>query len=154
MTEPEVPYRQPAERRKLGDAERRWYTKQGGAERGPYDAEAIARSVKTGMIKRTALVRAEDDNGWRPLQSVEALVAAMRGANPGAGWTLDRREVEIPVPAGTFAGGFAAGFFGGVIGLVLVRAMALGTDTKRGATTGFGVQVLLGIVWCLLVSVR
>jgi hypothetical protein len=144
MEEPGVPYRAQGERPKLTDEERRWFTKQGDVVKGPYPTDALVRSVKNGMLKRTALVRGEDEVEWRPLGEVAALTEAIRG--PRAGWTADPRDgAVIEAPPGTFAGGFAAGFFGGLIGLIVVHAVAKSAETKRGANVGFFVQLAVGI---------
>jgi hypothetical protein len=42
--------------------------------------------------------------------------------------------------------GFCAGFFGGCIGFILVRMLAKGADTKRGAAIGFGVGMAVGAI--------
>jgi hypothetical protein len=53
---------------------------------------------------------------------------------------------------GSFGLGFAAGFFGGCIGLILVRVIAKGSETKRGATIGFVVQAAIGLVLRLVLA--
>jgi len=142
-----VPYREPGVRPKLTDEERRWFTKQGDREMGPYALDALVRSVKSGMLKQSALVRAEDETEWRPLRTVDAVTEAIRGPSPG--WTKDV-GAEAPVPemftGGSFGSGFAAGFVGGLVGWILVLALAKGYETKRGASAGFALQFLLGVV--------
>jgi hypothetical protein len=147
MSEPPVPYRRPDERRSLTDAERRWFTKQGDIEKGPYATELVASSFKKGMVKRSTLVRAEDETEWRPITSVDALMAAVRGPAPRIPGTSspDPREGADPALDGNFFGGLAAGFFGGCIGLVLVLAIAKGAATRRGVIFGFVAQVFIGI---------
>lgn len=49
--------------------------------------------------------------------------------------------------------GFVAGFFGSCIGLILVLIIAKGPDTKKGAWIGFGVAVVLGIIWQIVARV-
>ncbi len=49
--------------------------------------------------------------------------------------------MQVP---GSFGLGLLAGLFGGCIGLVLVHALAKGTETKRGANIGFVIQMAIG----------
>jgi len=154
MAEPPVPYRHPDVRPPLTDAERRWYTRQGDVEKGPYTADMVALSVKRGMLKRTALVRAEDETEWRPLGSVDVLVAAVGGASVLRKGTADQREWSVPVLEGTFLGGFAAGFLGGIIGYIVVRLIAKGTETRRGLAVGFGIHAGIWIVLRAITSLH
>ena len=48
--------------------------------------------------------------------------------------------------AGSFGLGFAAGFFGGCIGYLLVRSLAKGEETKKGARIGFIVAIAISAV--------
>jgi hypothetical protein len=48
--------------------------------------------------------------------------------------------------AGSFGLGFAAGFFGGCIGYILVRALAKGEETKKGARIGFIVAIAVSAI--------
>lgn len=156
MSDPPAPYRRPDVRPPLTDAERRWFTKQGDVEKGPFTADVVAVSVKRGMLKRTSLVRAEDETGWRPLGSVDALVAALGGTSLARRGTSDAdpREWAALVDEGTFLGGFAAGFIGGIIGYLLVRRIAEGEETKRGALFGFGLQAAIWILLRVMTSMR
>jgi hypothetical protein len=72
------PYREPDERDRVPDSQRRWFIKQGELQQGPFAAAAISRSVKAGVLRRNSLVRAEDDTEWRPLGTVDALRLALR----------------------------------------------------------------------------
>ena len=141
-------YREPSPRPELPDDQRRWFTKQGDESKGPYTRDVLARSLRSGVLKRTSLVRAEGEPEWRAIYTVPALVAAASpvGTAKPAGWTPDPRDVVDPGADGSFGGGFAAGFFGGVIGLVIVRVMAKGAQTKTGATVGFAVGLFVGIL--------
>jgi hypothetical protein len=47
---------------------------------------------------------------------------------------------------GSFGLGFAAGFFGGCIGYLLVRALAKGEETKKGARIGFIAAIAVSAV--------
>jgi hypothetical protein len=148
-----VPYRAQGARPKLTDAERRWFTKQGDAVKGPYPAESLARSLKGGVLKPSSLVRAEDEVEWRPLRTVDAVMDAVRGPK-GPGWTPDPRvgaETQERF-AGNLQRGFAAGFVGGLLGLILVLLLARGHETKRGAVFGFGLQLVFGILLQLLAT--
>ena len=55
--------------------------------------------------------------------------------------------IETP---GSFPLGFLAGFFGGCIGYLLVRALAKGPATKKGAWIGFAIQAVLGVAMQLI----
>jgi hypothetical protein len=70
---PDAPYREPGEREKVPDSERRWFTRHGDSVGGPFDPAAILRSVEAGLLRSESLVRAEDDTEWRALGSVDAL---------------------------------------------------------------------------------
>jgi hypothetical protein len=155
MSEPPIPYRRPDERPALTDAERRWFTKHGDAEeKGPYAADVIVSSLKTGMLKATTLVRAEDGADWRPISSVDALMGVLRAGVPRRRDTfdIDPREEADPALGGNFLGGFAAGFFGGCIGLGLVLLIAKGAKTKRGVLYGFVTQLFVGVALRALAS--
>ncbi|MGD0526482.1 MAG: DUF4339 domain-containing protein [Polyangiaceae bacterium] len=150
MTEPAAPYREPGARAPLSDAERRWFTRKGDVEKGPYALDVLTRSIKSGVLKRTSLVRAEDETQWRPVHEVPAIMAAV---NPkvAAGWTHDARphdggDGSGEGGGGSFGLGFASGFFGGIIGFVLVRGLATGDDTKKGAAYGLGLGLIIGAV--------
>jgi hypothetical protein len=146
MDEATVPYREPGQRPKLSEAERRWFTRQGDVEKGPYAADVLARSVKSGVLKRTSLVRAEDETEWRAVHTVDVLMAEVK-APRGAGWTHDSRDAVAPEDVGSFGLGFAAGLFGGIIGLILVRLIAKGRETKNGVIAGFVTGAVLGILF-------
>ena len=151
MAEPVTVYRAPGERPRLPDSDRRWFTRQGDVEKGPYEADILARSVKSGVLKRTALVRAEDEAEWRPVHAVDVLMAAVK-APRGAGWTTDSRDGAVPEQPGSFGWGFVAGFFGGIIGLVLVRVLAKTQETKTGATAGFMVGLGMGVLYRVVLA--
>jgi hypothetical protein len=136
------PYREPGARPKLPDGDRRWFTRKDDVEQGPFTAEVLSRSLRSGLLKRTSLVRAEDETEWRPVSSVAILMAAESPVR-GAGWTPDPRDGTETGP-GSFGAGFAAGFFGGIIGFILVRWLAKGEDTKKGAAVGLGVGLVVG----------
>jgi hypothetical protein len=138
-------YREQGERPPLPIDCRRWFTKQGDAEKGPYDEDALVRAVATKLLKPTTLVRAEDETEWRPLVQVEHLRKKMtpeRTRRP-----FDPERDLHPEAHGSFGAGFAAGFFGGCIGFFLVLAMAKGEETKRGARFGFIAQIGVGALF-------
>jgi hypothetical protein len=154
---PAEPYREAATREKLPDAERRWFTRQGDEQKGPYTAEVLARSLHSGVLKRTSLVRAEDEPEWRPVHTFAALAAPLKLTDEGgvaprgaAQWSQDPRDRHDPTTEGSYRLGFVAGFLGGIIGFVLVRVIAKGDQTKRGAALGFGVSLALTAVRLLL----
>jgi hypothetical protein len=154
MNKPPIPYRRQGERPPLADTERRWFTKQGDAEKGPYAADVIVSSVKKGLLKGTTLVRAEDGSEWRPISSVDVLTGALRApiARSRDIVAPDPRETDVPFEGGHFFGGLAAGFFGGCIGLGLVLLIAKGPNTRRGVICGFVAQVLVGMMIHILRS--
>ena len=76
-----TPYRKPGERPSVPRELRRWYTKSGDVEKGPYEAAAIRTSLKEGHLRPTTLVRAEDETEWRPASEVTDIT---RGAAPRA----------------------------------------------------------------------
>jgi hypothetical protein len=84
-------------------------------------------------------------------------MAAIGGASssPRRGTSApDQREWAVPVLEGTFLGGFAAGFVGGIIGYLLVRLIAKGAETKRGALVGFSIQAGIGIMLRVMASLH
>jgi len=145
MSQPDGPYRAPGERPKLQAADRRWFTRQGSTEKGPYRASVLASSVKDGRLKETTLVRAEDGTEWRPLHQVDPIASILKEPFPGAGAApSSRRRGAAPAPEGTLGGGFAAGFFGGIIGLIIVLWVSKGPATRRGAALGLLAQFIVG----------
>jgi hypothetical protein len=141
--ETDAPYREPGERPALSDETRRYFTKNGDVVKGPYDHEAIVRSLKSGRMKLSTLVRGEDEEEWRPA-GTDPRFARTKTAPTGRGMTHDDRAAIVE--QGSFVAGFAAGFFGGCIGAFLVATLATGSETKRGAWIGFIAQACLGIV--------
>jgi hypothetical protein len=68
---------------------RGWVVKGEGGERGPFGADAVARSLAEGFIHGTTLVRAEDETEWHPASEVfhaepRAPAAARRKRRPRA----------------------------------------------------------------------
>jgi len=57
--------------------------------------------------------------------------------------------IETP---GSFPLGFLAGFFGGCIGFLLVRMLAKGAQTKKGAGVGWAVGMGVGLLLRLIAS--
>lgn len=129
-------YRQPAERPRLLDSERRWFTRTGDVHKGPYSSKVLARSIRSGVLRRTSLVRAEDETEWRPVYAVDALKPALRP--PLTPWTPDRADPRYEA-RGSYGGGFATGLLGGMLGLLLVFALAKDPDTRLGASVGCAV---------------
>lgn len=155
MDDGKPPYREPAERPPTPQADRRWLTRTpDDVVKGPYSTEAMQRSIQSGGLKPTTLVRLEDEADWRPVADVAELWSS--GALPrpeSAPYRQpqypppDNREAFAAMTAGSFGGGFCAGFFGGCIGLVIVLSMSsTGSETKRGAKIGFVVQMVVGVV--------
>jgi hypothetical protein len=146
-------YREQGERPALDPSLRRWFTKQGDAEKGPYDEAALVRAVKRGMLSARTLVRAEDQTEWRPLADVEQLAKKTAPKPLGRQNAAFDPERDIhPDARGDFGLGLAAGLLGGCIGLVLVEALAKGNETKRGARFGFLAQLVIGVSLRVLAS--
>ena len=143
------PYRERGERPSVPDAERRYYTKRADVVKGPFDAEALMRSVKSGRLNPATLVRADDEPDWLPMAHIPRLLKLGAGA-PVARAAFDPRRALATADVGRFSIGFLAGFFGGCIGAVLVQGIARGSETKRGAWLGFATQSAVGIALCLI----
>ncbi len=60
--------------------------------------------------------------------------------------SADVGDLEAMGHQGSLGLGLLAGVFGGCIGLVLVYLLAKGSETKKGAAIGFGIQAVLGIL--------
>jgi hypothetical protein len=141
-----MPYREKAERPPIPVDARRWYTRQGDVEKGPYDEAALVHAVKTKMLRATTLVRAEDETEWRPFSQVERLAKKTTSGGGRRRAEFDPERDLSPSARGSFGQGFAAGFFAGIIGYLLVLGFAKGAETKRGALMGFLAQIGVGIV--------
>jgi hypothetical protein len=141
-------YREQAERPALSPRERRYFTKSGDVEKGPFPLDALVRGVQSSVLRMSALVRAEDEADWRPLRVLPELrralapLAPRRDARP-----LYEREL-VPAERGNFPGGFAAGFCGCIIGWMIVEGVARGGRTKAAARLGFATAAAL--VFCSL----
>ena len=138
------PYREKGERPPIPPGLRRWFTKTGDLEKGPFEEEALIASLKNGKIKSTTLVRAEDDAEWQRIGDVKAL--APKTAPIAFRNDFDPQRDGSVEPPGSFGAGFAAGFFGGILGMILVLAMAKGAATKQGARLGFVCQIGVGVL--------
>lgn len=51
-------------------APRRWFVRAGDDEKGPFDRETLERSLRDGYLKPATLVRAENEQVWRPASEV------------------------------------------------------------------------------------
>ena len=137
-------YREKGERPAIPEEQRRWYTKQGDVEKGPYEMRVIVASVESGRLRPTTLVRPEDEPDWRPLSELpEPPKPAKR---KGAFSSVDDERRVFVDDSGSFGKGFLAGLVGGIIGLLIVRSVARGSETKRGALFGFCTQAGIGIL--------
>jgi hypothetical protein len=146
-----TPYRDKGERRPLAEDERRWLTKQGDVEKGPFDRDTLVRAVKAGRLRPTTLVRAEDETDWRPFASIESL---NRGATPAVMAEYDERAALMPSAQGHFGLGLVIGFFGGCLGAIIVQVTSTGPQTKKGAWAGFGLQFAVGVVLRVILASR
>jgi hypothetical protein len=149
-TLPRRPHRAPTS----PDAGRRWFMRKGGDEQGPYTTEMLLRSFHYGSIKRTTLIRAENETEWRPLSTSLDLIAPSDTDTSGEESVrpvlrTDQEVIEYREP-GSFGLGLAAGFFGGIIGFALIRWMARGEKTKAGAALGFFFSAILGLLRLLM----
>lgn len=138
------PYRAKGERAPIPEGLRRWYTKSGDLEKGPFEEEALIASFKNGKLKNSTLVRAEDNAEWRRIADVKEL--APKTAPIAFRSDFDERRDGSVEVMGSFGAGFAAGLFGGIIGMLLVLAMAKGPATKQGARMGFVAQIGIGML--------
>jgi GYF domain 2 len=138
------PYREKGERPPIPPGLRRWFTKSGDLEKGPFDEKALLASLKNGLIKSTTLVRGEGDVQWQRIGDVKEL--APKTAPIAFRSDFDPRRNGAVENEGSFGAGFAAGFFGGILGMILVLAMAKGPATKQGARIGFVVQIFIGVL--------
>ncbi len=143
-----TPYRKPGEPARVPKDLRRWYTKPGDVEKGPYDALAIHRSLKEGYVKPTTLVRAEDELEWRPLSSVRELVSpgVLRPTGAVLARAAHERSEPPPPPRGNYWAGFAVSLVAGLIGLVIILVASKETETRRGALPGFLTRIGLTVV--------
>jgi hypothetical protein len=137
------PYREKGERPPLPAELRRWYN----LEKGPFDEDILRRSLKSGKLKSTTLVRAEDETTWRPIGDVAALLPKAPAAFRSE---LDPRRDLVSPDVGSFGLGFAAGLFGGCIGALVVMGVAKGSSTKQGALVGAIVQLFVVTVLRIL----
>jgi hypothetical protein len=90
-------YRDKAERPPLNPLDRRWYTKQGDNEKGPFSEEALVRAVLANKLRRSTLVRGEGETDWRSMSDVPELQRQMpsvgaprRERADEAGFVVDR----------------------------------------------------------------
>jgi GYF domain 2 len=141
-------YRAKAERPPIAAEERRWFTKRDDVIKGPFDEDALVRSVKAGRLLRSTLVRMEGEATWRSLKDVPELETQVSPISPPT--APDSRRMDA-IPTGSYALGFAVGFFTGIIGYGIIHYSSRGTETKRGARTGFFVQLGVGLVLRLLI---
>jgi hypothetical protein len=126
----------------------RFFTKTNDVVKGPYETSSIQKSLDDERISPNTLVRGEDETDFVPVAEHPTFeriakkkkeIAAAQSPNRGA--YDDGGHVE----RGSFGLGFLAGMCG-IVGLLLVRAMAKGEETKKGATVGFIVCVVVVLV--------
>ena len=103
-----APYRKPGEPAPVPKELRRWFTKSGDVEKGPFEASAVRRSLKEGYIKPTTLVRAEDEREWRELSSVPELSGRVVLPRPTFASEPSPPVAAVVASNGSFWGGFAA----------------------------------------------
>jgi hypothetical protein len=113
-------------------ATRRWFTKRDGEVSGPFEEEALLRTVLAGKLLLSTLVRMDGESEWRRLSDVPEL--RDRGVNAHAGLAT--------APNGNYGIGLTIGLLTGVIGFVCVRLSTAATETKRGARNGMWIQWL------------
>ncbi len=147
------PYRKPGERTPIAPELRRWFTKSGDVEKGPFERTAILRSLKEGYIKRTTLVRAEDQSEWLPLSQVKELT----GPAPRPNAPRPAPTHVAALEPGNYWLGFVVSICAGLIGLIVIYATSREIETRRGALNGFfvriGLTVALVVVMFVAISV-
>jgi hypothetical protein len=137
-------YREKAERAPLPPEDRRWYTKHGDDVKGPFEEDALVRAVKDNKLRRSTLVRMEGEADWRPMSEVpeiESKISPLRAPS-----SFDARSAFATVPTGSYGSGFVAGFLAGFLGFIGVYIFSQGTETKRGARHGLGLQLIAILV--------
>jgi hypothetical protein len=144
-----TPYRKPGEPAPIAKEHRRWFTKSNDVEKGPFETSAVRRSLRDGYIKKTTLVRAEDEREWRPLSSVPELGGPPVVRIPRAKLVEEDPPLH-PVPLGTFWGGFAATLFFGLLALIIVLVSTKAPDTRRGAVRGYLTRIGLSIAFVVI----
>ena len=144
-----TPYRKPGEPAPVPKEHRRWFTKSNDVEKGPFEASAVRRSLREGYIKKTTLVRAEDEREWRELSSVPELGAQPVVNIPRMKPASDDGPAQ-PIPLGSFWGGFAATIFFGLLALVIVLVSTKATETRRGAIRGYLARIALSIAFVVI----
>jgi len=93
------PYRKPVERPRPPSQAPRWYTKSGDVEKGPFEVDAIKRSLKEGYIRSTALVRREDQTEWHPITELSRFGATSAASAPLSPTTTPARSSSTSTPA-------------------------------------------------------
>jgi hypothetical protein len=133
----------------MSDA-RRWFTKARGLEKGPFEPDALRRSLRAGTVKRTTLVRAEDEQDWRPLHAVREILQAQLPPEPPRTAPPPPAEDTKLVVLGILACGLTyVGLPLAIVGIVLTRKKLRSAPTKNArlgyvlSLAGLAVQVLL-----------
>jgi hypothetical protein len=122
----------------------KWWVKVGDGASGPFSAKAIAKSVRAGRVRRSALVRSDGGGAWVEIDSVPALVAALsapaikpRRADDAVDrderWSTDSRPLFIAAIAMTSLA---------VILRVAVLALAAGFFYGTDAGANFGPRMM------------
>jgi hypothetical protein len=147
------PYRAPAAQA-TPDVDRLWFTKVDDVVKGPFEAEMIVRSLKSGRLKLTAMARGEHEAAWTAIHDIPLLwrggrpkpaAFAKRAPENGDGKIdPERRAAFLRESEGRFGLGFCIGFFFGVIGVWIVHARSMGAKTRRGAWAGAAVGFVIG----------
>jgi hypothetical protein len=126
----------------------RFFTKKDDAVKGPFEAASIQKSLDDERISPGTLIRGEDEDDYVPVAK-HPYFARLAKKKAAAELAASRREFDperdVMHEPGNFGLGFLAGMFGGIIGLILVRVLAKGEETKKGATIGFIVGIGVGL---------
>lgn len=159
------PYRKPGEPAAVPRETRRWFTKSGDVVKGPFELVALRRSLKEGYIKRTTLVRPEDETEWRPISEATDVV---RGVAPRPKSAPVALAPVAPVDDGAklliygaLSCGLAyVGLVFGIIGLVASRRALREGNAKYAraghvlSIVGVAVQVALFVFAAVVISLH
>lgn len=132
----------------------KWWVKAGDGASGPFSAKAIAKSVRAGRVRRSALVRSDGGGAWVEIESVPALVAALSAPATKPRRVDDATERDerwLPDSRPLFIAAIAMTSLAVVVRVaVLALAASVLYGTDAGATLG---PRIMGMIVAILLYV-